>query len=90
MSPKKAMSAGKYAALGGTACEAQKPVQSLNFNPCLFARSLAADRECRKEKFIQQKLDYPPWRTGIHYNPCKGNKSVELPAQYVQFHERSD
>ncbi len=30
-------------------------------------------KECRTEKFIQQKLDY------IHYNPCKGNKLVELP-----------
>ncbi len=33
-------------------------------------------KECRTEKFIQQKLDY------IHYNPCKGNKLVELPEQY--------
>lgn len=33
-------------------------------------------KECRTEKFIQQKLDY------IHYNPCKGNKLVDLPEQY--------
>ena len=33
-------------------------------------------KECRTEKFIQQKLDY------IHFNPCKGNKLVELPEQY--------
>jgi hypothetical protein len=34
-------------------------------------------KECRTEKFIQQKLDY------IHYNPCKGNKLVERPEQYI-------
>ncbi len=34
-------------------------------------------KECRTEKFIQQKLNY------IHWNPCKGNKLVELPEQYV-------
>ena len=34
-------------------------------------------KECRTEKFIQQKLDY------IHWNPCKGNKSAELPEQYI-------
>lgn len=33
-------------------------------------------KECRTEKFIQQKLDY------IHFNPCKGNLLVELPEQY--------
>jgi hypothetical protein len=33
-------------------------------------------KECRTEKFIQQKLDY------IHFNPCKGNKLVDLPEQY--------
>ena len=33
-------------------------------------------KECRTEKFIQQKLDY------IHYNPCKEDKLVELPEQY--------
>jgi hypothetical protein len=33
-------------------------------------------KECRIEKFIQQKLDY------IYLNPCKGNKIVELPEQY--------
>jgi len=33
-------------------------------------------KECRTEKFIQQKLDY------IHWNPCKGNKLVELPELY--------
>ncbi len=33
-------------------------------------------KECRTEKFIQQKLDY------VHFNPCKGNKLVELPEQY--------
>jgi len=33
-------------------------------------------KECRTEKFIQQKLDY------IHYNPCKGKQLVELPEQY--------
>lgn len=32
-------------------------------------------KECRTEKFIQQKLDY------IHFNPCKA-KLVELPEQY--------
>ena len=32
-------------------------------------------KECRTEKFIQQKLDY------IHLNPCKA-KLVELPEQY--------
>lgn len=31
-------------------------------------------KECRTEKFIQQKLDY------IHLNPCKA-KIVELPEQ---------
>jgi hypothetical protein len=34
-------------------------------------------KECRTEKFIQQKLNY------IHWNPCKGNKLVELPEQYA-------
>jgi len=34
-------------------------------------------KECRTEKFIQQKLNY------IHWNPCKGNKLVELPEQYI-------
>ncbi len=33
-------------------------------------------KECRTEKFIQQKLDY------MHWNPCKGNRLVELPEQY--------
>ncbi len=33
-------------------------------------------KECITEKFIQQKLDY------IHFNPCKGNKLVDLPEQY--------
>ena|SRR5690349_21692780 len=33
-------------------------------------------KECRTEKFIQQKLDY------MHFNPCKGNKLVDLPEQY--------
>ena len=32
-------------------------------------------KECRTQKFIQQKLDY------IHMNPCKA-KLVELPEQY--------
>ena len=32
-------------------------------------------RECRTEKFIQQKLDY------MHFNPCKA-KLVELSEQY--------
>ena len=32
-------------------------------------------KECRTEKFIQQKLDY------IHLNPCKA-RLVELPEQY--------
>jgi hypothetical protein len=32
------MSAGKDAAFGGTAYEAQKPVQLRNFNSCLFAK----------------------------------------------------
>ena len=34
-------------------------------------------KECRTEKFIQQKLNY------IHWNPCKGNKLVELPEEYI-------
>ena len=34
-------------------------------------------KECRTEKFIAQKLNY------IHWNPCKGNKLVELPEQYI-------
>jgi hypothetical protein len=34
-------------------------------------------KECRTEKFIQQKLNY------IHWNACKGNKLVELPEQYI-------
>jgi len=34
-------------------------------------------KECRTEKFITQKLNY------IHWNPCKGNKLVELPEQYI-------
>jgi REP element-mobilizing transposase RayT len=34
-------------------------------------------KECRTEKFIQQKLDY------IHWNPCKGNKLAEVPEQYI-------
>ena len=34
-------------------------------------------KECRTEKFIQQKLNY------IHWNPCKGNKLVELPEEYT-------
>ena len=34
-------------------------------------------KECRTEKFIQQKLDY------IHWNPCKGNKLAELPEKYI-------
>jgi hypothetical protein len=33
-------------------------------------------KECRTEKFIQQKLNY------IHHNPCKGNKLIDLPEQY--------
>jgi hypothetical protein len=33
-------------------------------------------KECRTEKFIQQKLDY------MHWNPCKGNRLVELPELY--------
>jgi hypothetical protein len=32
-------------------------------------------KECRTEKFIQQKLDY------IHFNPCKA-KLVDTPEQY--------
>jgi REP element-mobilizing transposase RayT len=32
-------------------------------------------KECRTEKFIQQKLDY------IHFNPCKA-RIVDLPEQY--------
>lgn len=34
-------------------------------------------KECRTEKFIQQKLNY------IHWNPCKGNKLVELSELYL-------
>ena len=33
-------------------------------------------KECRTTKFIEQKLNY------IHWNPCKGNKLVELPEMY--------
>ncbi|HEX5150152.1 MAG TPA: hypothetical protein VFW07_01820 [Parafilimonas sp.] len=33
-------------------------------------------KECRTEKFIQQKLNY------IHWNPCK-SKLVKLPEQYI-------
>ena len=33
-------------------------------------------KECRKEKFIQQKLNY------IHWNPCKAGLT-ELPENYV-------
>lgn len=32
---------------------------------------------CRTNKFIEQKL------TCIRRNPCKGNKLVELPEQYI-------
>ena len=34
-------------------------------------------KECRTMKFIEQKLDY------MHWNPCKGNKLVSAPEQYV-------
>ncbi len=34
-------------------------------------------KECRTDKFIEQKLDY------MHWNPCKGNKLAELPEQYI-------
>jgi len=35
-------------------------------------------KECRTEKFIQQKLNY------IHWNACRGvNKLVDLPEQYI-------
>lgn len=34
-------------------------------------------KECRTEKFIEQKLNY------LHWNPCKGNKLVESPQQYM-------
>jgi hypothetical protein len=34
-------------------------------------------KECRTEKFIAQKLNY------LHWNPCKGNKLVELQEQYI-------
>ena len=34
-------------------------------------------KECRTEKFIQQKLNY------IHRNPCKENQLAELPEQYI-------
>ncbi len=34
-------------------------------------------KECRTDKFIEQKLDY------MHWNPCKGNRLVELPEQYI-------
>ena len=42
-------------------------------------------KECRTSAFIQQKLNYLPYRqAGIHWNPCKGeNKIVELPEQYI-------
>ncbi len=33
-------------------------------------------KECRTTKFLAQKLDY------IHWNPCKGNKLVNLPEMY--------
>jgi len=35
-------------------------------------------KECRTEKFIEQKLNY------IHWNPCKGVKKLaDLPEQYI-------
>ena len=34
-------------------------------------------KECRTDKFIEQKLNY------MHWNPCKGNKLAELPEQYI-------
>jgi hypothetical protein len=34
-------------------------------------------KECRAEKFIQQKLSY------IYWNPCKGNKLAGLSEQYI-------
>src|SRR5262249_11543791 len=34
-------------------------------------------KECRTEKFIEQKLNY------THWNPCKANL-VKLPEEYIQ------
>jgi len=34
-------------------------------------------KECRTEKFIQQKLNF------IHWNPCQGNKLIEVPEEYL-------
>lgn len=33
-------------------------------------------KECTSIKFVEQKLDY------IHWNPCKGNKLINLPEMY--------
>jgi len=38
-------------------------------------------KHCRTEKFIEQKLNYPPRRTGIHNNPCVAGLST-LPEEY--------
>ncbi len=38
-------------------------------------------KECRTEKFIVQKLNYPPRRTGIHNNPCVAGLCI-LPEEY--------
>jgi len=34
-------------------------------------------KECRTMEFIEQKLNY------MHWNPCKGNKLVNAPEEYV-------
>ncbi len=38
-------------------------------------------KECRTEKFITQKLNYPPRRTGIHNNPCVAGLCI-FPEEY--------
>jgi len=43
---------------------------------CVFETSFDW-KECRTEKFIQQKLNF------IHWNPCQGNKLIELPEEYL-------
>ena len=38
----------------------------------------------QNRKIYSAKIKLPAYRqAGIHWNPCKGNKLVELPEQYV-------
>lgn len=43
----------------------------------MYLKHRLIGKECRTEKFIQQKLDY------VYFNPCKGNKFTELPEDYL-------